>query len=110
MTGVSWVVAETANAPSPPKARSATAPWSQRGIPDMAFGVNRESIRFFDRAADQCAWPTGPVEEPGQMDMAICGAPTDEACYCSVHARMSRDGVRRAQPYVPRDGNVKKSA
>jgi len=107
---VSWVESETPKAPSPPKPKAPTAPWSQRGIPDMASGVQRESIRFFDRAADQCPWPTGPVDEPGQMDMAICGAPTGGACYCSAHAKMSRDGVKRAQPHIPRDANVKTSA
>ena len=112
MTGVtvSWVASEAAKAPSPPKPKAPTAPWSLRGIPDMASGMKRESIRFFDRAGNQCAWPTGPVDEPGQMDMAICGAPTDGACYCSAHIKMSRDGVKRAQPHVPPDTNVKTSA
>jgi len=85
------------------------SPW-RRGIPDMAAGVKRESIRFFDRAWGQCAWPTGPVDEPGQMDMAICGAPTVKACYCLVHAKMSGDGVKRPKPLIPRDANVMRHA
>jgi hypothetical protein len=106
---VSWVEAEEPKAPPPPKPKYSTAPWSHRGIPDMGSGVDREPIRFFDRAGDQCAWPTGPVDEPGQMDMAICGAPTDGACYCAVHTKMSRDGVKRARPFIPPDPNVKTS-
>jgi hypothetical protein len=92
---------------SPAKPTSPTAPWSQRGVPDMALGLHRAPIRFFDRAGDQCPWPTGPVDEPGQMDMAVCGAPTGGARYCAIHATMSRDGVKRAAPRVPRDMNVK---
>jgi hypothetical protein len=103
---VAPIASEVAKAPKP---KAPTAPWSLRGIPDMASGMKRESIRFFDRAGDQCAWPTGPVDEPGQMDMAICGAPTAGACYCPAHVKMSRDGVKRAQPQAPRDPNVKTS-
>jgi hypothetical protein len=106
----SWVEAEEPKTPSAPKPKYSTAPWAYRGVPDMASGVDREPIRFFDRAGDQCAWPTGPVDEPGQMDMAICGAPTDGACYCSAHRKMSRDGVKRSRPNIPPDANVKTSA
>lgn len=62
-------------------------------LPDMAFQQPEDivTIRFFDRTARNCAWPVGPVQEPGHMDMAVCGAAVVEEGrpYCARHQARS---------------------
>lgn len=66
-------------------------------LPDMDFGRRERptGVLFIDRTRSECAWPVGPVEEPGHAHMLVCGSPiVDDGCsYCRTHARRSKNDV-----------------